>query len=66
MVHVVFIACLGSKQRINPDPDPDPPAVRWVGQDLDLLSFKILSYGPCFVGTGIVLEKEDGVLGDGD
>ena len=29
-------------------------------QDLDLLSFKILSYGPCFVGTGIVVEKEDG------
>lgn len=29
------------------------------------LSFKIPSYGPCFVGTGIVVEKEN-VLGGGD
>ena len=32
---------------------------------MDFLFFKILSYGPCFVGTGIVVEKED-ILGGGD
>ena len=35
------------------------------GARLGFFPFKILSYGPCFEGTGIVVEKED-VLGDGD
>ena len=32
---------------------------------MDFLSFKILNYGPCFVGTVIVVEKE-AALGGGD
>ena len=37
-----------------------------MGQVLDVLSFKILSCGPCFVGTGIVEEEEEDVVGGGD
>lgn len=36
---------------------------RWVGQDLGILSFRIYSYGPCFVLTGILVEIKDVLRG---
>ena len=34
-----------------------------MGQDLGILSFRISSYGPCFVLTGILMEIKDVLRG---
>ena len=57
------LSCKGGKsQKSHSD---KVGTVRWVWQELDIFSLKILSYGACFAGTSVVMEKEDVLGGDG-